>query len=393
MAVRKVMLLGNEELYKISEEVRKDDLTEITRIIADLHDTLINFRDKYGVGRAIAAPQIRFFKRIIYVNIDKPVILINPKIEYIDDEMIVVWDDCMCFPELLVKVKRYKRCRIYYKDLNWKDNVLELEGDLSELLQHEYDHLDGILAVQKAIDEKSFKIKNKDIKSPKKIGILGGISYESTIKYYERILKKYYQLKKDCYYPEIVIYSLNFQKFTNFENNGDKEGYVKYIIEGIQSLEKIEVDFIIMAANSPYSVYDEIKNFTTTPIINIVEAVADYAREKEYKTLLLLGIKYTMENGFYQNYLKEMKIEVKIPSENERKIINDIIFGELSIGEFNRESKEKLFNIIKNYKVDGVILGCTELPLIINDNDLNIDVLDTIELHVNKVLKYALDMI
>lgn len=160
MAVRKILLLGNEELYKVSEKVKEEDLKEVKKVIEDLHDTLMDFREKYKAGRAIAAPQIGYFKRIIYMNIDKPVALINPKIEYIDDELMEVWDDCMSFPELLVKVKRHKRCKIHYKDLEWKDNVLELEGDLSELLQHEYDHLDGILAVQRAIDNKSFKIKN-----------------------------------------------------------------------------------------------------------------------------------------------------------------------------------------------------------------------------------------
>jgi peptide deformylase len=141
----------------------------------------MDFREKYKAGRAIAAPQIGYFKRIIYMNIDKAVTLINPRIEFIDDEMMEVWDDCMSFPELLVKVKRHKRCKIHYKDLDWKDTLLEVEGDLSELLQHEYDHLEGILAVQKAIDNKSFKIKDKNSKSPKKIGILGGISHKSTL--------------------------------------------------------------------------------------------------------------------------------------------------------------------------------------------------------------------
>ena len=100
-----------------------------------------------------------------------------------------------------------------------------------------------------------------------------------------------------------------------------------------------------------------------------------------------------MESGFYQSYLKKLGIAVTIPSEAERKTINDIIFQELSIGEFNKASKEKLISIIKNYEVDGVILGCTELPLIINSGDLDIGVLDTIELHVNKTLKYCLESI
>lgn len=168
MTVRKILLLGNEELYRVSDEVKKEELSELKIVIADLNDTLMDFRKKYGAGRAIAAPQIGCFKRVIYMNTGKSTVFINPKIEYKDDEMMILWDDCMSFPELLVKVKRHKRCTIYFKGLDWNDNCLELEGDLSELLQHEYDHLDGILAVQKAIDRKSFKIKDKDTKLPKK---------------------------------------------------------------------------------------------------------------------------------------------------------------------------------------------------------------------------------
>lgn len=162
MPVKKILLLGNEELYKVSENLKEEELKEIKKIVEDLHDTLMDFREKYKAGRAIAAPQIGYFKRLIYMNIDKAVALINPRIEYTDNEMMELWDDCMSFPKLLVKVKRHKRCKIHYKDLQWQDNVLELEGDLSELLQHEYDHLDGILAVQRALDNKSLKIKDCD---------------------------------------------------------------------------------------------------------------------------------------------------------------------------------------------------------------------------------------
>lgn len=162
MAVKEILLLGNEQLYKTSDKIKKEETKEVEKVVQDLHDTLMDFRGKHKAGRAIAAPQIGYFKRLIYMNIDdKPTIIINPRLEYLDDTMIELWDDCMSFPNLLVKVKRYKRCRIYYKDLDWKDNVLELEGDLSELLQHEYDHLDGVLAVSRAIDDKSFRIKAK----------------------------------------------------------------------------------------------------------------------------------------------------------------------------------------------------------------------------------------
>ena len=156
---KEIILLGNEELYQISEPLKKDEIENIKSIVQNLHDTLLDFKEKYHAGRAIAAPQIGVKKRLLYMFIDKPVIFINPVLEFPDDEMMKVLDDCMSFPNLLVKVKRYKRCRIKYLDMDWKEQEISLEGDLAELLQHEYDHLDGILATMRAIDNKSFVIK------------------------------------------------------------------------------------------------------------------------------------------------------------------------------------------------------------------------------------------
>ena len=99
-------------------------------------------------------------KRIIYLNMGKPEILINPKLTFPDDEIMEIWDDCMSFPDLLVKVKRFKRCIIQYEDSEGKQQVMQLDGDPSELVQHEYDHLDGILAVDHAIDNRSFALKS-----------------------------------------------------------------------------------------------------------------------------------------------------------------------------------------------------------------------------------------
>jgi len=156
---REILLLGDERLYDISEEVEEEELSFIKEVVLDLHDTMMEFRKIYGVGRAIAAPQIGVKKRLIYMHIDKPVVFINPKLEYNDREMMEVMDDCMSFPNLLVKVNRYKRCTIKYRDIDFKECVMDLEGDLSELLQHEYDHLDGILATMRAVDNKSFYLK------------------------------------------------------------------------------------------------------------------------------------------------------------------------------------------------------------------------------------------
>ncbi len=161
MAVREILLLGNTKLYEISEPLKQEELQSLKRIIEDLHDTMMDFRKKYQAGRAIAAPQIGVKKRLLYMHIDKPVVFINPTLEPITNEKMEVWDDCMCFPDLLVKVLRYKRCRITYRDMDWQERVVEFEDDLAELLQHEYDHLDGILAVSRAIDEQSFSLRSQ----------------------------------------------------------------------------------------------------------------------------------------------------------------------------------------------------------------------------------------
>lgn len=161
MTVKEILLLGNPNLYVISKEVHKSEIQGIKRIVSDLHDTMMDFRAKYQAGRAIAAPQIGVRKRIIYMNIDGPVVFVNPTLSNLSDEMIEIWDDCMCFPDLLVKVKRHRSCTIQFRDENWNPQSMNLKDALSELLQHEYDHLDGILAVTRAMDGKSFSLRNQ----------------------------------------------------------------------------------------------------------------------------------------------------------------------------------------------------------------------------------------
>jgi len=161
MAVKEFLLLGNPKLYEVCEPVYREELDQIRLYIADMHDTLIDFKRKYGAGRAIAAPQIGLSKRLVYMLIDTPVAFINPEIQFEDEEQMFVWDDCMSFPDLLVKVPRYKRCKITFYDLKWERQEMHVSGDLSELLQHEYDHLDGVLAVSKAVDANSFALRSQ----------------------------------------------------------------------------------------------------------------------------------------------------------------------------------------------------------------------------------------
>ncbi len=161
MAVKEVLLLGNPQLYEVSATVLREEIDDIQNIVTDLHDTLLDFRKQYGAGRAIAAPQIGVMKRLLYMHIDKPTVFINPMLDMMSEEIIELWDDCLCFPDLLVRVKRHKSCRISYQNEEWKKKEMWLDGDLSELLQHEFDHLDGMLAVSRAIDGQSFALKSQ----------------------------------------------------------------------------------------------------------------------------------------------------------------------------------------------------------------------------------------
>ena len=161
MVVREILLLGNPKLHEVSLEIKEDEVAGLRPVVQDLHDTLMEFRETFGAGRAIAAPQIGVMKRLVYMHIDSPMVFINPQIRDKSKEMIELWDDCMSFPDLFVRVARHKSCRIDYRDLQWNLKTLIVEDDLSELLQHEVDHLDGILAVSRAIGSKSFSLRSQ----------------------------------------------------------------------------------------------------------------------------------------------------------------------------------------------------------------------------------------
>jgi peptide deformylase len=161
LPVQPVLLLGNSQLYEISAAVTVTDLPALRPVVQDLHDTLMDFRARYGAGRAIAAPQIGVMKRLIYLHITEPLVLFNPQLTRLSPTMIEIWDDCMCFPDLLVRVRRHQACCLEFRDWDWTGRSMPLEGSLSELLQHECDHLDGILAVSRAIDGRSFALRSQ----------------------------------------------------------------------------------------------------------------------------------------------------------------------------------------------------------------------------------------
>ena len=162
MAVKEIIQLGHPDLYLASEEIQQGDMGRLRPVIADMHDTVMDFRIKHGFGRGIAAPQIGLNKRLVYIFVNEPMVLVNPVLSDLSTDMISLWDNCMSFPFLSVKVKRHLECTVTYMDINWREKSRRLEGDMSELVQHEIDHLDGILAVQRSIDDHAFAIRGQE---------------------------------------------------------------------------------------------------------------------------------------------------------------------------------------------------------------------------------------
>jgi peptide deformylase len=161
MSVKPILRLGNPALRKKSVPVKAVHSTAIKAAVTDLSDTLNDFRSQNGFGRGIAAPQIGVLQRIVFINVEKPIALLNPRITKRSKRMFSLWDDCFSFPDLAVKVRRHHSIRVSYVNRHGEKAYLDASGELSELLQHEIDHLDGILAVDRAISLKHIILKSE----------------------------------------------------------------------------------------------------------------------------------------------------------------------------------------------------------------------------------------
>jgi len=159
--IHDILILGDPRLYENCKPVGEEDLPQVMDWVQRLHEAMTDIRKVYGFGRGIAAPQLGIMKRLFYLNLDRSYIIINPELQNLSAAKFELWDDCMSFPNLLVKVARHESLTLNYLDENWKKQSMDVTGALSELIQHEYDHLDGILCTMRAIDGKSFRLKEK----------------------------------------------------------------------------------------------------------------------------------------------------------------------------------------------------------------------------------------
>jgi aspartate racemase len=226
----------------------------------------------------------------------------------------------------------------------------------------------------------------------KKIGILGGLSPESTSIYYNHIIREYAKRFSDYNYPEIIIYSVNFQEFIDWQNKERWDLASDKMIEVFNILEKAGADFGLIATNTMHIAFDKVQNEISIPILSIIESTAEIINQEKVKTIGLLGTIFTMSEKFYKQGLKEKGITTLIPEYKEQELINKIIFQELTKGITTPQSKAeyiKIINKLKNRGAEGIVLGCTEIPLLVSREDCSIRLYDTTRIHAEKALNFA----
>lgn len=228
----------------------------------------------------------------------------------------------------------------------------------------------------------------------KVIGILGGMSPESTKDYYEHIVRQYHERFGDYRYPEMVIYSVNFQKYVDWMNAGEWAACADDMVRTFELLHKAGADFGIIAANTPHKVFDDVENRSPIPLISIVEATADAILAEGINKIGLLGTIFTMTESFYYEDLNKRGIEAIVPSEADITFVNDVIYNELTKGEVKADSKNRYIDIAQKMINDGamgIILGCTEIPMILKDDDIDVILFDTAKIHAEAALNYAIE--
>jgi aspartate racemase len=220
----------------------------------------------------------------------------------------------------------------------------------------------------------------------KTLGMIGGVGPESTIDYYKNIIAMYRERKRDGSYPQFIINSIDLKKGIDFINANNLAAMAEFLLNEIEKLPRAGADFGLIAANTPHIVFDDIAPKSPIPLISIVEATSDYAKERKMKRLALFGTRYTMQATFYSKVFSREGIDLIAPESKDQDYIHEKYFSELVPGNFLPETRAGLLAIVDRMKakidIDGVILAGTELPLILRGESHNgIALLDTGKIH------------
>ena len=232
------------------------------------------------------------------------------------------------------------------------------------------------------------------MKQKEVIGIIGGLGPASTVDYYEKIIEKYRNLNGKDEYPNIIINSLNMTEIISHIELAEYEILTEKFIENIAKLQKAGATIGAISSNTPHIIFNEINIKSSIPLISIVTSTVKEAKNKGYKRVLLTGTIFTMSNDFYQKEFEKQNIGCIVPNEEDKQIIHNIIFPSLENGIVLEEDKLKFKKIVEKIiseeDIDAVILGCTELPLLIKGNDLSKPILDTTGIHIDRIVNQLL---
>jgi aspartate racemase len=226
------------------------------------------------------------------------------------------------------------------------------------------------------------------------LGIIGGIGPESTIDYYRLTIDTYRQQIHDGSYPPVIINSIDLNKVRNLVEAGALKELAEHLVAELQRLSRAGAHLGLFAANTPHIVFDEVQQHSPIPLISIVEATCDAARNMKLNRLGLLGTRFTMQGRFFPDVFSRHNIALVVPDEDAQAYIHDKYMNELVNGIFRPETRNELLAIVQSLRdlrhIDGLILGGTELPLILRDADAGIPFLDTARIHVQAALAQML---
>lgn len=228
----------------------------------------------------------------------------------------------------------------------------------------------------------------------KTIGLIGGMSWESSNEYYRLINETVQEKLGGLHSAQIVMYSFNFERIKQLQQRGEWDEATKLMIDAAQKLERAGADIILICTNTMHKMANEVQANIQVPLLHIADTTAKVIKAQELRKIGLLGTRFTMEHDFYKGRLTSKHgVEVLIPNSAERQIIHDVIFDELCQGKIKQSSKERYIEIMDHLianGAEGIILGCTEIFLLVNQDDSSVPILDTTRIHALAAVEYAI---
>ena len=228
----------------------------------------------------------------------------------------------------------------------------------------------------------------------KTIGLLGGMSWESTVGYYREINEGVKKALGGLHSAKIAMYSVDFEPIEKLQHEGDWEATATILAEAAQNIQSAGADFLLICTNTMHKVAPQIEKSIEIPLLHIADAMAQALVQEGIKTVGLLGTAFTMEQDFYKGRLSEKYgLNVQIPDEEDRKFVHETIYRELCLGEIRANARTEFLRIIDalaNQGAEGVILGCTEIGMLVNQRDTNVRLFDTTAIHAAKAVEYAI---